>query len=62
MECPNCALHLQNLEDEGIGVKKIDASYKKTMIEVEFDGKVVTIEEIIRAANEIGYHPVLKHA
>lgn len=62
MECPNCAMHLQNLEDEVAGVKKIDASYKKMMMEVEFDEKVVTIEKIIQAANEIGYHPVLKPA
>jgi copper chaperone CopZ len=60
MECPNCAMHLQNLEDEVVGVKRIDASYKKMMMEVEFDEKVASTEEIIKAANEIGYHPVLK--
>lgn len=53
-------MHLQNLEDEVAGVKRIDASYKKMMMEVEFDEKVVSIEQIIKAANEIGYHPVIK--
>ena len=62
MECPNCAMHLQNLEDELSGVKRIDASYKRMSMDVEFDETKVSIEQIIRAANEIGYHPELKTA
>ena len=57
MECPNCAMHLEGLEDELPGVKRIDASYKKQLMEVEFDETKVTIEQIISAANAIGYHP-----
>ncbi len=57
MECPNCAMHLEGLEDEIPGVKRIDASYKKMQMEVEFDETKVTIEQIISAANAIGYHP-----
>ena len=62
MECPNCAMHLQNLEDELSAVKRIDASYKRMSMDVEFDETKVSIEQIIRAANEIGYHPELKTA
>ncbi len=57
MHCPNCAMHLEGLEDEIPGVKRIDASYKKMQMEVEFDETKVTIEQIISAANAIGYHP-----
>jgi copper chaperone CopZ len=57
MECPNCAMHLEGLEDELPGVKRIDASYKKQLMEVEFDETKVSIEQIISAANAIGYHP-----
>jgi copper chaperone len=57
MECPNCAMHLEGLEDELPGITRVSASYKKQTMEVEFDEKKVTIAQIIAAANEIGYHP-----
>ncbi len=57
MECPNCAMHLEMLEDELPGVKCISASYKKQLMEVEFDDTQVSVEQIIAAANAIGYHP-----
>ncbi len=57
MSCPNCAMHLEGLEDELPGVESINASYKKLTMEVEFDESKLTIEQIIEAANEIGYHP-----
>jgi copper chaperone CopZ len=57
MECPNCAMHLEGLEDELPGVKRINASYLKLSMEVDFDEKQVSIEEIISAAQAIGYHP-----
>jgi copper chaperone CopZ len=57
MECPNCAMHLEGLEDELPGVQRINASYKKQTMEVEFDESKVSVEQIITAANAIGYHP-----
>ncbi len=62
MTCPNCAMHLEGLEDEIPGVNRITASYKKLVMEVEFDDTKLTIEQIILAANAIGYHPVLTPA
>jgi len=62
MECPNCAMHLQNLEDDLVGVRRIDASYKKMSMEVEFDETKLSVEQIIQAANALGYHPELKTA
>ena len=57
MECPNCAMHLEGLEDALPGVKRINASYKKQVMEVEFDETKLSVEQIITAANAIGYHP-----
>jgi copper chaperone CopZ len=57
MECPNCAMHLEGLEDELRGIKRITASYKKQVMEVEFDETKLTVQQIITAANAIGYHP-----
>jgi copper chaperone len=59
MQCPNCAMHLEGLEDEIPGVKCIRASYRKLSMEVEFDETKVSIEQIVAAANAIGFHPEL---
>jgi copper chaperone CopZ len=55
-------MHLQNLEDDLAGVRRIDASYKKMSMDVEFDETKLSVEQIIQAANAIGYHPELKTA
>ena len=60
MICPNCAMHLEGLEDEVPGIKHIAASYKKQTMEVEFDENMLTVEQIVTAANSIGYHPELQ--
>ena len=57
MECPNCAMHLEALEDSLPGVRRINASYKRQTMEVEFDELKLSIPQIIQAANAIGYHP-----
>ena len=57
MSCPNCAMHLEGLEDELPGVRWINASYKKLRMEVDFDELKLSIDQIIAAANAIGYHP-----
>jgi copper chaperone CopZ len=57
MHCPNCAMALQGLEDDLPGVRSVAASYKKGMMEVEFDEAILTVAQIITAANALGYHP-----
>lgn len=60
MECPNCAMRLEGLEDELPGVKRINASYLKMAMEVDFDEKKLSVDEIVRAVQALGYHPELK--
>jgi copper chaperone len=57
MQCPNCAMQLEGLEDELPGVKRINASYRKLAMEVEFDESKISAEQIMAAANAIGFHP-----
>jgi len=57
LECPNCVMHLEGLEDELPGIKRINASYKKQSMEVEFDETKVSVQQIVAAANKLGYHP-----
>ena len=55
MECPNCAMILESLEDKLPGIKEINASYKKGQMTVEFDEKLVSEAEIVAAVNKKGY-------
>ncbi len=57
MQCPNCAMHLEGLEDRLPAVKRVSASYKKQVMEVEFDDTKLSVQQIIDAANALGYHP-----
>jgi copper chaperone CopZ len=55
MECSMCVIHLEALEDELKGVHKIEASYPKQRMIVEYDEKIIREEQIIKAIQEIGY-------
>jgi len=55
MHCPNCAMTLEGLEDELDGIRQISASYRKQTLEVEYDEKMMGVEEIIKAAKQKGY-------
>ena len=56
MHCVNCAMRLQQLEDELPGVIAVDASYIKQLLSVQFDESRVSEEEIITAVERLGYH------
>jgi copper chaperone CopZ len=58
MECPNCAMRLEGLEDKLAGVKQINASYRKMEMVVEFDEHLLSDQQIIKAAEEEGYEAV----
>jgi copper chaperone CopZ len=58
MECPNCAMHLEGLEDRLPGVKQINASYRKLEMVVEYDEQLLTDTQIIAAAKEEGYEAI----
>lgn len=59
MECPNCAMILESLEDKLPGIKQIEASYKKGEMWVEFDEKLVSEGEILAAIHQKGYQVAL---
>lgn len=55
MECPNCAMILESIEDKLPGIREISASYKKGQLTVEFDENVVSEAEILTAIQKKGY-------
>lgn len=55
MHCASCVMRLESIEDELDGIKRINASYHKQQMEVEFDEKVVSEEKIVEAVKKKGY-------
>jgi len=58
MTCTNCAMKLEALEDDLGGVKRIDASYHKLQMVIEYDEIKLTEEEIVVAVKKKGYQAV----
>jgi copper chaperone CopZ len=59
MHCANCAMRLQSLEDDLPGVERVDASYRKQQILVQYDETRVSSEEIIQSIAVLGYTAVV---
>jgi len=59
MHCSNCAMRIENIEDELPGVKSVSASYQKGQMMVEYDEQEVTPEAIITAVKKQGYTAIL---
>ena len=57
MHCPACVMLLEGLEDTLPGIHRIHASYKKQILKVEFDEKVIDEKQILAAIRELGYTP-----
>ena len=51
-------MRLEGIEDELVGIKKISASYRKQQMEVEYDDSHVTEQQIIAAAQHLGYEAI----
>ena len=60
MTCSNCAMKLESLEDALEGVKRIDASYHKLEMVIEYDETKLTEEQIVAAVKKKGYTAVVK--
>lgn len=55
MECPNCAMTLEQIEDRLEGVKMAEASYHRAQLVVEFDDTRVSEEQIKAEVQRLGY-------
>ncbi len=55
MHCAMCAMNLESIEDELPGIKRIQASYHRQQMEVEYDESQVNESQIVAAARQKGY-------
>jgi copper chaperone len=55
MECPNCAMKIEGIEDRLLGVQRAEASYRKGLLVVEYNESLVSEAQICQAVEELGY-------
>ncbi len=55
MQCSNCSMKLESIEDELDGIREINASYHKQQMIVEFDETQLSVDQIVAAAKKKGY-------
>ncbi len=55
MHCSGCPMEVESIEDDLPGIKKIEASYKKGQMLVEYDEALVSEAQIIEAVKQHGY-------
>ena len=55
MHCTNCAMKIEELEDDLPGVRQVSASYQKMRAIVEYDENRVSEVQILDAIKEKGY-------
>lgn len=55
MECPNCVMRLEGIEDKLEGVLRVEASYQKGRMTVEYNDAQVSEAQIQAAVRRLGY-------
>jgi Cu+-exporting ATPase len=55
MQCPNCAMQIEGLEDALDGIVSIRASYPKASVAIEFDEGKITLDQIFDSMERKGY-------
>jgi copper chaperone CopZ len=55
MHCTNCAMRIEEIEDDLPGVRHVSASYRKMQVTVEYDESKVNEAQLIEAVKKKGY-------
>lgn len=55
MECPNCSMNLERIEDKLKGVLFAEASYHKEQMVLEYDETIVDMDLIRAEISRLGY-------
>jgi len=55
MTCSSCPMHLEAIEDDLPGIRRIKASYQKGTLEVDFDEALLSEDQIKAAVAQAGY-------
>ncbi|MGH2838493.1 MAG: heavy-metal-associated domain-containing protein [Thermoleophilaceae bacterium] len=56
MHCGSCALSVDDRLEEIAGVEKSATSFRRGQAKVHFDERRITVEALVEAVSELGYH------
>jgi len=56
LHCSSCVMRVEGIEDDFPGIRRISASYQRQRMEVDYDEKLITEEQIVAAVERLGYH------
>ncbi|HOP74335.1 MAG TPA: sulfite exporter TauE/SafE family protein [Bacillota bacterium] len=59
MSCSSCVLKLENGLKKQTGIKSVQVSLRKAQAVVEYDPAIITIEDIVRVIEDLGYESCL---
>lgn len=57
MQCPNCTMILERIEDTLAGVLFAEGSYRKGQLVVEYDEAQLSEAQILEEVRRMGYQP-----
>lgn len=55
MTCSSCIMHIEELEDQLPGVKRLDVDFKRHHMVAEYDESKITVKQIADAVTDLGY-------
>ncbi len=60
MHCTSCAMNIDFDLEELNGVKKVQTSYAKQEVEIEYDVEKIEIDKIIQQVKATGYRAIVR--
>lgn len=55
IECPNCSMRLEQMEDRCEGIQMVEASYRKAQMVVRYDEEIISLQQIAEEVQKLGY-------
>lgn len=55
VSCSSCVMHLEGMEDDLEGVKKVDVNFRQLTMKVEYLEEKIGVDGITKAVADMGY-------
>lgn len=55
IECPNCIMLLEGLEDRLDGVLRVEGNYRRAELSIEYDDEKISLAQLSAAIVQLGY-------
>ena len=55
LKCSSCVMRIEGLEEDAPGIHRVNADFKSSRMQVEFDESKQSVEGIAQLVSEMGY-------